>query len=351
MNEKSNFVATKIIPGILLLLLVGILSACDSSLAAPTEPTAARATSAAPNFSGKKILWVDSYHQGYEWADAIQLGIEDALKGTGAELKIVHLDTKRNPDQEFGEAAGLAAKREIDTFKPDVVIATDDNAQIFVVVPYLKDQGIPVVFAGVNWDASIYGYPASNVTGMVEVELPIQLVNHLKQYSQGDRVGFIAIDAETEQKIAGIYNERFFDGQMKTYWAKSWADFKEGFLKLQSEVDIVIVSNNAGAADWNQVEAAEFFNTNTKVPTGSINNWMAPYALLVLGKSGDEQGRWAAQAALEILDGTPVSELPIVENKLGKLIINLDIAETLDIAFSPSLLKNAEVYTQKRVSP
>jgi hypothetical protein len=30
---------------------------------------------------------------------------------------------------------------------------------------------LPVVFVGVNWDASPYGYPTANVTGSVEVEL------------------------------------------------------------------------------------------------------------------------------------------------------------------------------------
>ena len=56
------------------------------------------------------------------------------------------------------------------------MIASDDNAQKYLVVPYLKGTQVPVIFNGVNWDASAYGFPTSNVTGMIEVELPDQLV-------------------------------------------------------------------------------------------------------------------------------------------------------------------------------
>ncbi|HHO76243.1 MAG TPA: hypothetical protein ENN05_07415 [Deltaproteobacteria bacterium] len=44
----------------------------------------------------KKILFVDSYHEGYAWSDGIAAGIKEILSGTGVELNIFHMDTKRN---------------------------------------------------------------------------------------------------------------------------------------------------------------------------------------------------------------------------------------------------------------
>ena len=73
---------------------------------------------------------------------------------------------------------------------------------------------------------------------------------------------------------------------------------------------------------------------------------MAPYSLLTLAKSSKEQGVWAAQAALSIFDGTPVSEIPVVENKKGEMIVNLDLADKLGVVFAPSLLKNALILGQ-----
>ena len=195
------------------LLLAGLALAACTAAPPAAVPTADKATTAPANYAGKKIVFIDSYHQGYEWSDGVEDGIHSVLDGTGVDLKIVRLDTKRNPDMEFGKQAGAQAKAEIDAFKPDVVIASDDNAQKYVIVPYYKGTNQPVVFTAVNWDASAYGYPASNVTGMIEVELPGQVVEQLKSHAKGTRVGLISIDSETERKVADVYNQRFFNGQ------------------------------------------------------------------------------------------------------------------------------------------
>ena len=70
---------------------------------------------------------------------------------------------------------------------------------------------------------------------------------------------------------------------------------------------------------------------------------MAPYTLLTLAKSSQEQGEWAAQSALHVLDGTPISDIAVAENKEGIIILNLDTADKLSIVFAPSLLKNAQI--------
>ncbi len=327
--------------GMVLLLACGGLMACNSPSPSP-EPTPD--TASTPDYSGKKILFVSSYHEGYEWSDGIEKGLQDVLDGTGVEIRFVRMDTKRNPEEDFAKAAGDSALAEIEAFQPDVVIACDDNAQKYLVVPYLKDTSLPVVFCGVNWDASIYGFPTSNVTGMVEVELPARLIEHLKTYAQGGRVGYLTVDSETERKVAEIYNDLFFDGQMATYWVKTFDEFQAAFIQAQQEVDILFFGNNAGIDRWEDDEVIPFMTQNTTVPSGAINSWLAPYVLITLAKSAEEQGEWSATAALQILAGTPASEIAVAENKREELILNLDIAEKLGVVFPPSMLRNAAIY-------
>ncbi len=131
---------------------------------------------------------------------------------------------------------------------------------------------------------------------------------------------------------------------MKPYWVKTLDDFKKAYLQAQNEVDILFMGNNAGADRWDQAEMEKFVLENGKLPSGSINSWMAPYSLMTLAKSPEEQGEWSAMSALSILDGTPVSSIAVAENKKGKLILNLPLAEKLSVVFAPSMLKNAEVY-------
>jgi hypothetical protein len=107
---------------ITLLMIVLFFLGCSQSDIQNKEETLEK------TYEGKKILYVDSYHEGYEWSDGITNGIQETLDGTGVDLKIYRMDTKRNPDEGFKEKAGLEAKSVIEEFEPDVVITSDDNA-------------------------------------------------------------------------------------------------------------------------------------------------------------------------------------------------------------------------------
>ena len=51
----------------------------------------------------------------------------------------------------------------------------------------------------------------------------------------------------------------------------------------------------------------------------------------------EEQGRWAALAALKILDGVDPSRIPLAYNKEGRLYFNRQIAARLGIEEYPPL--------------
>ena len=113
-------------------------------------------------------LYVSSYHRGYEWNDGIERGIEAGLKGY-CEVSRFYLDTNRHADPDFTRRKAAEARDLIDRTRPDVVIACDDAASMYLVKPYYKDAAQPIVFCGVNGSVDAYGYPYTNVTGMIEI--------------------------------------------------------------------------------------------------------------------------------------------------------------------------------------
>jgi len=306
-------------------------------LTAPSAPP----SETRPSYAGKRIFWIDSYHQGNPWNDGIGRGIEAVLNGTGVELRSFRMDTARNKGEAFATQAGLKAKAAVDAFKPDVLIATDDAAQKYVVVPFFKNTALPVVFAGVNWDATAYGFPTPTITGMLEVDLVDPLIRALREYARGDRVAYLSGDTETQAKVVATYNERFFAGKMQVKLVKTFDEFKQAFLALQNGSDMLLTGNYAGIADWDEKVAKTFIMANTKIPTGYVDGYMTPLVLITMGKIPEEQGEYAAQIALKILGGAKPSSFPVVPNKKAALGVNLVIAEKLGIVFSPSMLKNA----------
>lgn len=296
------------------------------------------------DYEGKRVFLVQSYHEGYAWSDDITATVTEMLEEEGIELMVVHMDTKNITDTDAREAVAEEVMADLANFDPDLIIAVDDNAQKFVVVPFLLDTDLPVLFVGVNWDASDYGYPASNVTGMIEVELVEQLLGQMGQYARGSQLGYLAVETNTEIKAVEIYHDRFFDDDVQVWLVETWEEYQEAFLEAQETVDMLMLGNNAGIDVWDHEEAQAFFYANTAIPTGSVREWTAPYALMSLAKLADEQGEWAAETALDIFDGEAIEEIPVVENEQGVLILNLDIADEMGVIFLPSMLRNAEIY-------
>lgn len=310
-------------------------------VATPAIATESDSKSAAP-FVGKKILYVDSYYTDYEWSRGIERAIRQALQGSGVELKVIHMDTKRNLDEDFHRQAGRRAWEIVKEFLPDVVIASDDNAQRFLVVPYLKDSALPVVFVGVNQELTLYGYPCDNVTGMIETEMAEELVKHLRSVAKGNRAGILGPDVHTMHIVAEQYN-KLFDGQLRYYLVHSFAEFKEAFLRAHQEVDMLLFRNYSGITGWNAEEAEAFVTSNARIPTGSVLPWMQPFNLFTIAKMPEEHGKYAATTALRILGGTRPSDLPVVHNRLAHLVINLKMAKPAEIVLPVSLLQTAEI--------
>jgi ABC-type uncharacterized transport system substrate-binding protein len=293
-------------------------------------------TIAGSKYAGKKVLYVDSYHAGYAWSDGIAGGIREIFMDTGIELRRIEMDTKRNTSEEFKKAAAVKVKGVIAEFKPDVVIASDDNAAKYLIMPYYKDVDLAIVFCGLNWDASAYGFPYRNVTGMVEIALVPQILKQLKKYARGDRIGFLGDDTLTSRKNLQYHRDLLKIHYDYVYYVNNFAEWQRKYIELQDKVDLMILINYVGIPDWDKEKAQVFVENHTKIPAGTNNTWTIPFSLLGIIKSPEEQGGWAARAALKILDGTAPDKIPITHNKQGKLYYNLRIGKKLGITKAPA---------------
>ena len=234
------------------------------------------------------------------------------------------MDTKRNPQEDYGRKVALDAKAAIERFKPDILIAADDNASRYVVVPHYKDAKLPVVFCGINWTVAEYGYPFSNATGMVEVTPARQVIEVLDQVLRYPRRGlFISGDNYSDRKDLKGFTLEFqrkrisLEGRFVTNMEDWLQANKDG-----QSYDFVILHNNTNINGWNNRQAVD-----AQVEVGSrftmtLNRWMMPFTMFGVFKIPDEQGEWAAEAALAILAGAKPSDIPITPNRRWDMMVN-----------------------------
>ena len=142
-------------------------------------------------FEPKKtdVLVVMSYEQNNPWCKEIKEGIETALNDQ-YKATYFYMDTKINMAGGKGKASEAYALYQ--KLQPKGVIAADDNAQWMFVIPYLKNKvNTPVMFCGVNAEAEKYGYPTSNVSGILERGHIKESITFFKQLvSEAETIGF-----------------------------------------------------------------------------------------------------------------------------------------------------------------
>ena len=290
----------------------------------------------------KKILYVASYHtEKGEWTAGIKSGIDSVLHNKKDILfRFMNMDTRLAKSEDVKKAAALRAKDLIDSWNPDVVITSDDNAAKYLILPYFKNGTIPFVFCGINWDASVYGLPYDNATGMIEIQLIRSIADLLSPYSRGNRIGSLRGDTLSNRK-----EQDHFDAVLKTKmdarYVENLDDWKKEFIQLQDQVDMLVLGSmralDTGNASMEEMET--FVLENTRIPTAAYDAFMQNIVLITLATIPEEQGEWAAEKALEILDGRPPREIPVTVNKKANMYLNMRLARTLDIKFPMELIE------------
>jgi ABC-type uncharacterized transport system substrate-binding protein len=124
------------------------------------------------------------------------------------------------------------------------------------------------------------------------------------------------------------------------------SEWIKNYRRAQNEVDILIIGNTSAIKDWNIQSAMDTILSDSKIPTGCLLEFLTPMAFIGCIKLPSEQGHWAAQTALKIINGTPVDSIPVAEPVDGKLIVNIKIAKALGIKVPRSYIDKADALIQ-----
>lgn len=293
--------------------------------------------------SAKTCLFLASYHKGYEWQDGIEKGMRSVLSGK-CSVEAFYLDTKRNKGEEYAKSVAVAARKLIENLKPDIVIASDDNASRYVIAPYFKGSEIPFVFCGVNWSAESYGFPHENVTGMLEI-IPIDpLLKAIRTVLPSAEKGiFIAGDVPSTRSNYERYKKIFATRgiQIEDGMVTRFDDWKEQLTAAQQSADFIILANKAGISEWDDAEARKSVMQHSSIFTVGHHEFMKNLNMLSMTKIPQEQGEWAAKVAVEILNGAKPSDIPVIANRRWNIYANETLLKKAGIRLPTNLLRKA----------
>lgn len=302
-----------------------------------------------------KILHIMSYHSPWEWTDEQLRGFKEPLQDLDIEYQVFQMDTKNKSTKEWKEEVGRQARALIDSWQPDLVYTTDDNAQEFVVQYYINST-IPFVFSGVNVDPTVYGFRGSrNVTGVLEQEHFVQTMHLLKDIVP--HVKRIAVVLDKDPTWDGVVQRMQAEAALISNvefvaWdtIETFDEYKRKIQTYPQDVDAlallgIFTFKDAEGKNVPYPEVLRWTAEHSTLPDFSFwESRVGPGTLCVVTVSGYEQGLAAGKIARGILaEGRSPASYAIVPTVKGEPIINLARAKKLRIPVKTGVLLTAKI--------
>lgn len=302
-----------------------------------------------------KILVVHSYHPEYEWVSTVSRGIKRIFENEeNIRLETVYMDTKRKTSQEWKQQVGERVQKVIANWQPDVLITVDDNAQEYVGKYYAGKERPYVVFCGVNRSAERYGYPASNVTGVLERPNFKATIDFLQEIMpEVKKIAVISDHSPTSQGAIKYIKEKAPEVKVKIIAYDLPVTFKEWKACINSYQDkaqaiLLYTCHTIKQAQQEDSLASETVMSwtaeHSQIPLVSLLTFIVDNgALCGVLESGLEQGYQAAKMARELLKGKDIKALPIKTPKKGLIMFNNKSARRWNVEIQDEIKEKIDI--------
>lgn len=282
------------------------------------------------NINKPRILVLHSYSLDFSWVPDINIGLNRILEKYPYKIRWYYMDTKRHPDKKFKEKSGITVRKEIKRWKPDIIIAVDDNAQEYVGKYYINDSDISIVFTGVNKTEADYGYDrADNATGMLE-RINYQAVKDIMVQILPPGKRRIVHISDSSPTSTGIHKEiESFDWAplnfTKSIQCETYAEWQEAIRAADQEADFILFTHYhtiRESVDSPKTmvpqKVMDWTMANSDLPGVSFwGFYVEDGGMMAVALSPYEQGEVVARMAVDIIEnGTRPKDIPVETSRL-----------------------------------
>ncbi|WP_169335576.1 diguanylate cyclase [Dasania marina] len=273
----------------------------------------------------KRVLVLNSYHEGFHWTDRIMAGVKSVFNEHGdVELFISYMDTKRRAGDEYFKQLRDLYKLKYEFVKFDAIISSDDHALDFLLK--YRDElfpGTPVVFSALNdfSPSRIAGhqgytgvYESYDVSGTIELMLKMHpKTTSISAITDGSRSGDIYknLIEQAGEKFSNRVTINYLNNLNPEGLRRKLNNLTDNSLVLWAIYlrsptgDIISVK-----------DSVKLVSLASRFPTYCV--WDVVGYGVVGGKITDPnyQGETAAQMASKIIEGKAPSELAVAGSPL-----------------------------------
>jgi len=272
----------------------------------------------------KRILVLNSYHQGYSWTDKIMDGVFSVLGGHNIiKLHVEYMDTKRKSDNKYFLQLYDIYKHKFDGLKFDAIVSSDDHALDFLL--RFRDKlypGTPVFFCGINdfHDRRISSHKL--FTGVVEeydVAGTLNLI--LKLHPDASMIAVVSDHSRSgkatsfkTRRVAASFKDRI---RFKYLTNLPRNELKKNLAELPDDAIILYITylRTPGGTSLSIEESTTMVLEAGNLPVYCYWDYILGNGVMG-GKviSAYYQGKTAALMAQDFLNGEDIGNMPVVKD-------------------------------------
>lgn len=306
----------------------------------------------------KNILYLNSYHDGYQWSDKMLEGVRKVLNNSKykIDLQIEYMDGKKYEYDFIKPRLYTLYKDKFKNEDFDIIMISDNDALNFL-QEYRDDlfPNVPIVFFGINGIDTV-DLSMPQITGVIEnFDLASTLAIAKKLHPDKKRMIVFGDDSVTGHAIASQVKKKVTmsnpELEVEFWFSLSLEETKKRISDLPDDTFLFFIP-------WYQTVDGRFYTTEevmkeiydlSSVPLYTTWEFLLGHGV-VGGRllSGIHHGETAASIALRILDGEPADSIPIELEPAGVYMFDYKVMERLNI--DQSLLPdNASIINSPKI--
>lgn len=320
--------------------------------------TASPAQGGEPSPNRPTVVVIHSYSRSFAWTGAIDDAVQETLGSSDQPPEVLteFLDTKRHSLEVLEPTLVDLLRVKYEDVEPAAVIVSDNNAFDFVGRHRDIFSDAPIVFCGINNFEPAWAPAGSGITGVVEATDLARTIRLMRDLQPGlAELAVVTDEVATgklhRQAVIDLFDagDASVDGLVMKDLSGLTAEQLEAELAgLGSDSAVLHMSlyRDTAGRNFTAEDGISFVVDRSEQPVYVLWDFMVVDG--VVGghvTSGSEQGRVAAEMALEILDGTPVDDLAIRTRSPNETILAWPAFTAHDL--DPSLVGGGARYLDR----
>ena len=279
-----------------------------------------------------RIFILHSYQQSSPWVQGLNQGVRSIFRDKAyISLRTFYMNSKPYDSKIYREHIIKDLKTTIDAWRPDIIVAFDNEAQNIAVQEFANKPNIKVILAGITDSRRWHEYELTpNITGITE-QIPVQAIREILSlmFRNQKRIYYLSDNSNAAQTLdKAITQQDWGSYELVAHRrVKTFSEWKKAVHEAEKNADVLLISVYHQVMDGKQnvqpKQLVRWMNENSKIPVvGVYESFIIDGGMMAIAISSLEQGYIAAWLAFNIIEKKlSIQEIPLLHGKTFSLFI------------------------------